>query len=407
MKQIKNINIKLSKNTIILLVLLLILIFCYLEYSKKSLEGYLLPNCTINQNIDGPKTNDFQSDSGSSSISFKCKSGMKPIFYYNNSLGDVSSQYFIDISHNTSGDCANAASDISYDFYVSNNNSTCVYYDLSQSVYNNTYNPDVSTLLYVSCSGDVGPKFYTKLGKGEFSQSGFIKIKDTNFNYLAYANNACAIDYSLQNTQNNLQTCLDTANSNPDITKSLQDISTCFSTYGNTIINYVSGDYGLLNNGQFYNNEPKYSITSSNMSISDSPYINNYYTSVENNSLKDIIYEKILNNDVINISGGLLYSDNSLNYDNILNKENETDLEYKSTYLRNFFVIIVLILTIILLLISVINPDIISVEILTVYVLFILLLIFFGSKYFNIFESDVSSWKYSLNNWFQRNILNN
>ena len=406
MKQIKNINIKLSKNTIIFLVLLLILIFCYLEYNKKILEGYLLPNCTINNNIDGPKTSDFKPD-GTSSTSFKCNNSNKPIFYYDSSMGDISSQYFIDVSHNTSNDCVNAASDISYDFYVLNS-SKCVYYDLSRSVYNNTYNPDVSTLLYVSCSGDVGPKFYTKLGTGEFSQSGFIKIKDTNFNYLAYANNACAIDYSLQNSENNLQTCLDNANDISNISTSLQNISMCFSKYGNNIINYVSGDYGLLNNGQFYNNEPLYNTSNENIELSNSSYINSYYTSVKNNSLADSVYQRILNNNVTSISGGLSYSENnSLNYDNILNKENETNLEYKSTYLRNLFVIIVLILTIILLLISVINPDIISVEILTVYVLFILLLIFFGTKYFNIFESDVSSWKYSFNNWFQKNILNN
>tara|TARA_Y100000591_G_scaffold332570_1_gene370438 strand:+ start:6092 stop:7291 length:1200 start_codon:yes stop_codon:yes gene_type:complete len=399
MKQIKNINIKLSKNTIIFLVLLLILIFCYLEYNKKILEGYLLPNCTINHNIDGPKTSDFVSNNVGSK-SFKCKSGNKPVFYYDSSIGDIYSQYFIDVSHNTSNHCANMASDISYDFYVLNNNK-CVYYDLSSTVYNKYYNPDVSTLLYVSCSGDVGPKFYTKLGKGEFSQSGFIKIKDTNFNYLAYANNACAIDYSLQNTQNNLQSCLDTANNMPGVATSLRGISRCFNTYGNNIIDYVSGDYGLLNNGQFYKNEPI------NEDITDSTYINSYYDSVKNNSLTDRKYESILHNNVTSVSGGLLYSDNSLNYDNTLNKVNETNLEYKSTYLRNLFVIIVLILTIILLLISVISPDIISVEILTVYVLFILLLVFFGTKYFNIFESDLSSWKYSFNNWFQKNILNN
>lgn len=409
MKNLKNSNVKISKKTMIFIILILVFIFCYLEYNKNLSEGFLLPNCIINQNIQGPSTSDFQLSSNTDkSPTYECKTENTNFFYYN-SLNNYN-QYFIEISNNNNfSNCGDIGYDISYDFYTKNNNK-CKYYQLSSTIYNNNYKPDISTLLYVSCSGDISPKFYKNLGPGGFSENGFNKMKDNKFKYLAYANNACALDYKIDNTKKKLKQCIDSAKTKNKVYLSLEKISSCFNNHGNKLFDYISGDFGDLNNRQFYDNIPKYNINSENKEdIFDSSYINNFYDSVISNSLSDDIYQEIVYSDSQDVLDGVSINNTNfeLDYNNILNKQQETKMEYKSTYLRNLFVIIVLIITSLLILFSIITPDLISIEILVIYVLLILLLIFFGTKYFNIFQKDVSNWKYSVNNWFQRNILNN
>jgi hypothetical protein len=394
MKNFKNI----TNNTIILIILVLIFIFCYLDYKKNYFESFLNPGCSSNSSINGINDTDFKATANFNSIFHGCKNPSTN-FYISIS---GSENYLFDISTNptanTDTSCQQLADNYtSFDFYTYNNGK-CNFYDMCSNIYNTNFKPDISNLLYITCSNDDIQNLnnnFKSLGPGAFINNSYKKIKDNNFKYVSYANNVCANDLKVNSEFDSLEVCLETANQEISLNTRLNDICNCFYLHGKQIINTISNDYNDL----FYTNIPKNFVTTETSSeLSNNEYINNFYDTIEKHTISEASYNLLLNT---NITGG------SSAYQSNLDKNDETHIEYKSTHLRTLFVTIILIITIILVVLSITNPTIISVEILISYVTFIILLIFIGSKYFKLFKEDTNTWKKSINQWFQKNILNN
>lgn len=366
-----------NKNMCILFLILVIV--GIIIYNNKILEPYIFSDCNVNKYFNNLNARMFSTDDNYIKL-YGCNhdigalAGTQLNFYtvdtvpyISNILKDTSNTGFTDFSS-----CASNVTTAGYDFFVFND-SKCTYGDLNYGL-----TSDVSNLLYINCVSENKPNVggYKNQGAGLITENGLQKLKDNNFDRLSEVNKYCNDDYNINTDFNSLESCLSTAYKKENVNEKITEMGECFSTKGNSIIDSISNNYEYVWNKFIPFNSV--SRADRDIDLTNSNYINNFTDDIQflsDTSIHD------------------LYRSSISGYETTLANFKDTDLDFKSNFLLYLFLIIVIIIAVILVILSITNPDIVTAELVIGYVIFIALILFLGSKYFNLFKEDVN--KYS------------
>ena len=279
--------------------------------------------------------------------------------------------------------CTNYANENIDDFFTVDSNGTCYSYKFNNGTLNNSdknYNnfiyvntptnisqlSDLANINNCNINQQVDSSNITALGYGGFTNNGKYNLTNNNISEsITYYNPICVDEYNINNifTEISNNTCT-TVNCSGEITdiKELQK----------DIINRINvGDFI----GQMNGHDGSY-VDLSYVFNTPGTILYNTYNSLDS-SLSTYL--------------GIDTSDIDMSY-NIYNKEvdkeraieKESNLNNISTYTQYILLIIVVIISIIMFILNITSPNIITPEILTGYLIFIVLVLFFTSKYFNV-----------------------
>ena len=214
---------------------------------------------------------------------------------------------------------------------------------------------------------------YVGIGFGAFTLHGYNEIKQSlyrdsvsNNNFLRYYDPLCDSQTAFNKYTEEIKAC-NTGVINGS--KTLSDCTLLLNKY-----KQISNDMNtILGNINFVQDSQDLMCNSGNCiasSFSEGNYLGNVFSELSANTITESSYNQ--------------YTKNVLNYNESLAKVEESKLETISTSMIYLLLVVVLIITLVMFFLNITNPDIITAEILIGYIIFIVIIVFFTSKFFNV-----------------------
>jgi ABC-type sugar transport system permease subunit len=213
---------------------------------------------------------------------------------------------------------------------------------------------------------------YVGIGFGAFTTRGYNEIRKSSYlvdddNFLRYYDPLCDSQTAFQKYTDAIKSCntgkIDGSRTPSDCDSLLNNYNLIAGNMNTTLggINFIGShtDNTFCNNGNC--------IT---QSFDDGNYLGNAFSQLSANTITEISYNQ--------------YNTNVSNYNESLAKVEESKLKTISTSMIYLLLVVVLIITLIMFFLNITNSDIITAEILIGYIIFIVIIVFFTSKFFNV-----------------------
>ena len=214
---------------------------------------------------------------------------------------------------------------------------------------------------------------YVGIGFGAFTLHGYNEIKHSSYrdsvsnnNFLRYYDPLCDSQTAFNKYTEEIKVCntgVINGSKTPNDCQPLLNKYTQISNDMNTILGNIK-----------FEQDPQDLMCNSGNCISgsflDGNYLGNVFSGLSANTITESSYNQ--------------YTKNVLNYNESLAKVEESKLETISTSMIYLLLVVVLIITLVMFFLNITNPDIITAEILIGYIIFIVIIVFFTSKFFNV-----------------------
>lgn len=213
---------------------------------------------------------------------------------------------------------------------------------------------------------------YVGIGFGAFTSRGYDEIRKSSYldnddNFLRYYDPLCDSQTAFRKYTDAIKSC------NTGIIDGSKTPSECeplLNNY-NLITRNMNTTLGGINfTGSLDDNTYCNSGNCITQSFNDGNYLGNVFSELSANTITEISYNQ--------------YTTNVSNYNESLAKVEESKLKTISTSMIYLLLVVVLIITLIMFFLNVTNSDIITAEILIGYIIFIVIIVFFTSKFFNV-----------------------